>query len=120
MTLKPDQILTNQGHIHIGTHTRINNLTSIHFDYQLDITIWSKEVSVQNKNLKNKTHKKQLLMQINPRLVTNQFQVSSAKKYTKIDPNHRVKAMFFLRTRRTLPKNPAHCQALARSDIFDI
>jgi hypothetical protein len=34
VALKPDWIWANQKHIHVGNHARINNLASIHFDYQ--------------------------------------------------------------------------------------
>jgi hypothetical protein len=36
ITLQADQILSNQGHRYIVNHVMINNLASIHFDYQIN------------------------------------------------------------------------------------
>jgi hypothetical protein len=47
-----------------------------------------------------------LLMQINPRLLTNKVaRRILCKNWIKTGPNHGVKAMFFPKTQRILPGN---------------
>jgi len=63
---KLDQIQSKQRHGQVGKHARIPNLTSIHFDYQKVNTILSKWVLIQNQNLRIKTPRNLLLIQIKP------------------------------------------------------
>jgi hypothetical protein len=42
VALKLDHIWANRRHMHAENYARINNIASIHFNYQLIITIWPK------------------------------------------------------------------------------
>jgi prephenate dehydrogenase len=42
MALKLDHIWANRRHMDVENYARINNIASIHFNYQLFITIWPK------------------------------------------------------------------------------
>jgi hypothetical protein len=55
MEPKIDQIKSKQRHLHVGNHRRINNLTSIHFDYHLNIMICQDEFLFKIKTLGLKT-----------------------------------------------------------------
>jgi hypothetical protein len=71
MEPKTNQIWSKQRNIHVGNHVRINNITSIHFNYNLKIMILSKSFLVQNQSSRIKNYLNTLLMRINTRLLVN-------------------------------------------------